>query len=198
MQRVQLVRSRRASGKEVYFANTDHPEADVLSRLAAADVPHRSVPEEGDDELKQKLVSLGVPLRGVKPSPVARAEVLNVLVSGTELARRDAVLARGMPLCFWNNRDQLDVQALQGLSLAPEEKHALAFFLELAGELGGDRRLTGLAEGLRDQRLTQPRPFFYSMTLRSARDFTLATKWGFLMNTELDSFRALFDKFVTK
>jgi hypothetical protein len=34
----------------------------------------------------------------------------------------------------------MDGHALQELSASPEEKHAVAFFLELAGELGGDRR----------------------------------------------------------
>lgn len=198
MHRLQLVRSVRDGAKEVFSANPEHPDAEFLSRLAQTDVPPRSVATSGDKELKQKLVFLGAPLRGVKPLPVAPSDVLHVLADGTALARRDAVVARSMPLCFWNNRDRLDGKALQGLSAAPEAKHAIAFFLELAGELGGDRRLTGLAETLRDQRLTQLRPFFYSMTSGSARDFALAKKWGFLMNMELDSFRALFDKFVTK
>lgn len=198
MQRLQLVRSVRDGAKEVFSANPEHPEAELLSRLAQTDVPPRSVAASGDEELKQKLVFLGAPLRGVKPLPVAPSDVLHVLADGTALARRDTVVARSLPLCFWNNRDRLDGKALQGLSAAPEEKHAFAFFLELAGELGGDRRLVGLAEVLRDQRLTQLRPFFYSMTSGSARDFALAKKWGFLMNMELDSFRALFDKFVTK
>lgn len=197
MQRLQLVHSERIQGKEVFSANPKHPEAEVLSRLAKADVPSRSVSEAGDDELREKLASLGAPLRGVKRSQVESSDVLDVLVDGTELARRDAVVARSLPLCFWKYRDQLDGKSLQGLRAAPEAKHAFAFFLELAGELGGDRRLAGLAEGLRDQRLTQLRPFFYSMTASSARDFPLAKKWGFLMNMELDSFRALFDKFVT-
>ena len=198
MQRLQLVRSERVGAKEVFSANPDHPEAELLSRLAEADVPSRSFSAAGDDELKQRLAFLGAPLRGVKPSPVPPSDVMRVLVDGTELARRDAVVARCMPVCFWNSRDQVNPSALQALSATPEKKHAVAFFLELAGELGGDRRLAGLADWLRDQRLTQPRPFFYSMTPSSARDFALAKKWGFMMNMELDSFRTLFDKFVTK
>ena len=198
MQRLQLVRSKRTGGKEVFSANPDHPEAEFLSRLAEADVPSRSLSTSSDEELKRKLASLGAPLRGVKRLPVAPAGLLQVLVNGTELARRDAVVARSMPLCFWNNRDRMDGLALQELRASPEEKHAVAFFLELAGELGRDRRLVGVAEGLRDQRLTQLRPFFYAMKPGSARAFPLANKWGFLMNMGLDSFRALFDKFVRR
>src|SRR5690606_5131189 len=107
MQRLQLVRSERMGAKEVFSANPEHPDSELLSRLATADVPSRSVSAAGDDELKRKLAFLGAPLRGVKSSPVAPSDVLHVLVDGTELARRDAVVARCMPVCFWNNRDQL-------------------------------------------------------------------------------------------
>jgi hypothetical protein len=198
MERLQLVCLERASGKEVFAANPNHPEAEFLSRLARAEVPIRAVPLASDDELKRNLVALGAPLRGVKPLPVAGPDLLQVLVNGTTLARRDAVVARSLPLCFWNSRDQLSASALHALKAAPEEKHAFAFFLELAGELGGDRRLGGVAESLRDQRLTQLRPFFHASSAKSARTFPLAAKWGFAMNMELDAFRALFDKFVTR
>lgn len=199
MQRLQLVRSDRVRTKEVFSANAHHPAVELLCKLAETDVPSRPVSARSDDaELKQKLVALGAPLRGVQPSPVAPTDVLHVLVEGTKLARRDAVVARCMPVCFWLNRDHLDSRALQALSAAPEDKHAVALFLELAGELGGDRRLAGWADSLRDQRLTQSRPFFYSTSSSSARDFALASKWGFRMNVDLDSFRSLFDKFVTK
>ena len=197
MLRLQLVRSDRESGKEVFTANLDHPDADLLSKLGQTDVRPRLVAADHDDELKQQLVALGAPLRGVKASPVAPKDLLQTLVEATELARRDAVVARSLPLCFWKHRDQLDVKALQSMNVGPEDKHVLAFFLELTSELGGDRRLVGLAEVLRDQRLTQLRPFFHSMAPGSGRDFALAMKWGFTINMDLDSFRALFAKFVT-
>lgn len=197
MQRLQLVHAERVGAREVFAANREHPDAEFLSRLAAADVPLPPVAEVGDDELKRRLTFLGAPLRGMKPLPVAPSEVLPVLLDGADLARRDAVVARCMPLCFWNNRDQIDGRGLQDLSAAPEQKHAVAFFLELAGDLGGDRRLAGLAECLRDQRLTQARPFFHLMKPSAARDFALAAKWGFLINLEREAFRSLFDKFVT-
>jgi len=198
MLRLQLVRSSRDSGKEAFAANLDHPEADVLAKLARTDVRPRPVAAEHDEELKQQLVALGAPLRGVKSSHVEPEELLQTLFDATELARRDAVVARTLPLCFWKHRDQLDAKALQVTNVGAEDKHALAFFLELTSELGGDRRLVGLAEALRDRRLTQLKPFFHSMAPNTGRDFALAKKWGFTMNMELDSFRTLFDKFVTK
>lgn len=198
MHRLRIVASKRSGAREVFSANPDHPDAELLSKLARADVPSRPIPAVGDEQLKQKLVFLGAPLRGVRGLPVPVPEILPTLALGADLARRDSVVARCMPICFWTNRDRLDAASLQHLSATPEQKHAVAFFLELAAELGGDRRLAGLAEWLRDQRLTQLRPFFHAMKPGSARDFALAAKWGFMINVELDSFRSLFDKFVTK
>jgi hypothetical protein len=122
---------------------------------------------------------------------------VTTLARGVELARREAVVARSLPLCLWRHRSELDPQALEDLPLGPEDKHAFAFLLELAGELGGDRRLLGVAETLRDRRLTQPRSFFRGSAANGvSREFALANKWSFVMNMDLESFRALFDKFV--
>jgi len=198
MQRLDLVRTEREGAKEVFSANPAHPEADLFSRLAAADQPTRSPASARDEELKGKLVFLGAPLRGVRSSAVATSDVVPVLVEGAQLARRDAVVARCLPVCFWNQRDQLDGSSLRNIDAAPETKHVVAFFLELAGQLGGDRRLVGLAEFMRDNRLTQERPFFYTMKPGTARELPAAKHWGFSINVELDSFRSLFDKFVSK
>jgi molybdenum-dependent DNA-binding transcriptional regulator ModE len=196
MQRLQLVRVDRRGGKEVLSANADHPESELLAKLARTDAQLRPLADPRDDKLKQMLVSLGAPLRGVKPAPVAAAQTLTVLVDAARLARRDPVVARSLPICVWNHRAQLDAKALQALRVAPEDKHALAFFLELAGELGGDRRLVGLAEVLRDARLRQTRPFFATNPVSGTSNFNLAKKWGFMMNMDLEAFRSLFAKFV--
>jgi hypothetical protein len=196
MQRVELVVTERESNKEVFAANFEHPKADALRSLVAADV--QSSTSDDDQVLKQSLVALGAPLRGVRPREVAASARMQTLVRGVELARRDAVVARSLSLCFWKLRDALDLRALAELTPRAEDKHALGFFLELTGELGGDRRLVGLAESLRDRRMTSVRDFFRSSTRDVSRNFALAAKWGFRMNMDLDSFRSLFDKFVTK
>lgn len=197
MERLQLVHVRRDGNRDVYSANPQHPEAGLLTSLVQTESRARAVASDGDDELKQKLVGLGAPLRGVKPMSVAPDKLHQVLADGVDLARRDPVVARSLPLCVWKQRDRLDVKSIWALQSGPEEKHALAFFLDLASELGNDRRLTGMAEGLRDHRLTQLKPFFRSSASGATRDFALAKKWGFMMNADLESFRALFDKFVT-
>jgi hypothetical protein len=200
MQRAHLAVSRQEGRKEIYSANLNHPDAKTLRALVTADA-HPTTPQTDEDQtLKQQLVGLGAPLRGVEALGVEPAAQLTTLVRGASLARRDAVVARTLPLCFWRLRDTVDVKALAALTSRAEDKHALGFFLELTGELGGDRRLVGLAESLRDRRMTSLRDFFPLSTVRrdAARDFALATKWGFRINMDLESFRSLFEKFVPK
>lgn len=200
MQRVQLVMSQHEGGKEVYSANFDHPAAEALRALVTSH-EQRTVPQSEEDQtLKRKLVALGAPLRGVEPLAVEPSEQVATLVRGASLARRDAVVARSLPLCFWKLRASLDQKTLMELAPRAEDKHALGFLLEVTSELGGDRRLLGLAENLRDCRMTLVRDFFQSPGPRRAafRDFPLAVKWGFRMNMDLDSFRSLFDKFAVK
>lgn len=199
MRRARVVLSEHQSGKEVYAANVDHPEAHVLRALVTADCSPPATTTPDDEALKQKLVALGAPLRGVARLDVPASEQMSVLARGAALARRDPIVARSLPLCFWRLRESLESRTLAALAVRPEDKHALGFFLELTGELGGDRRLVGLAESLRDRRMTQVRDFFeLSPTRREVfRDFPLANKWGFRMNMDIDSFRTLFEKFET-
>jgi hypothetical protein len=195
MYRLQLVVSEQLGGKEVYSANFDHPGAKVLRDLVAE--RFTAPPPDDAQTVKSMLVALGAPLRGVDPVDVPKNEEMSVLVRGVSLARRDPVVARCLPLCFWKLESRLDMKALEALTASrPEEKHALGFFLQLTGELSGDRRLVGLAEPLRDLRMKTKRDFFLMPVRRStSRDFPLADAWGFKMNTDLDSFRVLFEKF---
>jgi hypothetical protein len=199
MQRAQLVVSERVGNKEVFSANVDHPGAATVRALVASEMHEAPPPSIEDRLLKRKLVALGAPLRGVAPMDVEPFEVMATLVRGAALARRDATVARSMPLCFWRQRASLDVKSLAALAHHPETKHTVGFFLEMSGELGGDRRLVGMAELLRDRRMRSVRDFFQSPAGRGevVRDFPLAAKWGFRMNMDLDSFRGLFDKLVT-
>lgn len=195
MQQAQLVVSRHERGKEVYAANFEHPEAATLRALVAASGRPVMTRSPEDEAVRRKLVALGAPLRGVDPLAVPSSEEMLTLLHGAQLARRDPVVARSLPLCFWNLRDSLDVKAFEDLTSRAEDKHALGFFLELTGVLGRDRRLVGLAEGLRDRRVTALREFFQTGRREAARDFELAAKWGFRMNMDLDSFQSLFAKF---
>ena len=206
LQRTQLVVSERVGNKEVFAANAEHPHAATMRALVASDAPAAPPPRprKDDQRLRRRLATLGAPLAGVAPlkvaPPAAPSEVVETLVRGAALARRDATVARSLPLCFWRLRDSLDVKALAALAARPEDKHTVGFFLELAGELGGDRRLAGMAELLRDRRRRSVHDFFLSPSGRgeAARDFPLAARWGFRMNMDLTSFRALFVKSVRR
>lgn len=196
MQRAQLVVSTHERGRYVYSANFQHPDATTLQSLVASSTRSVMPLTAEDARLKRKLVALGAPLRGVEPLDVPTSKRMMTLLQGTELARRDPLVARCLPLCFWKLRDALDVKAFEDLTSRAEDKHALGFFLELTGVLGGDRRLLGLAESLRDRRMTARRDFFQTGRAEVTRDFELASKWGFRMNMGLDSFQSLFLKFA--
>jgi hypothetical protein len=196
MHRSQLVVSQQERGKEVYAANFDHPEATTLLALVASASRSVMSRDDADGPLKRKLVGLGAPLRGHEPLEVEPSDLMITLLQGTQLARQDPVVARCLPLCFWKLRDSLDVKAFEALTSRPEDKHALGFFLELTGELGRDRRLVGLSEVLRDRRMTTLRDFFNTGRREATREFNLATKWGFRMNMDMDSFQSLFSKFA--
>jgi hypothetical protein len=78
----------------------------------------------------------------------------------------------------------------------------LGFFLELTGQIGGDRRLVRRARDLQDRRRTALRPFFsggrgpFALAAAQERTPALARRWGFLMNMELDSFTTAFREHV--
>ncbi len=195
MQQAQLVVSHYDGGKAVYGANLEHPDAATLQALVASSA-RPAMPQYPEDEaVRRKLAALGAPLRGVDPRAVPHTDEMVTLLQGAQLARRDPVVARSLPLCFWKLRDSLDVKAFEDLTSRAEDKHALGFFLELTGVLGRDRRLVGLAESLRDRRVTALRDFFQTGRREGTRDFALATKWGFRMNMDMDSFQSLFAKF---
>ncbi len=198
MQRELLLVSRREGRTEVHSANLDHPGAKTLQALVATDLRNHPSTSDADVMLKQHLRSLGAPLSGVIPARVPASTELETLTRGVALARRDPVVARSLPLCFWRLRESLDAKALAHHAGTAELKHSVAFFLELTGELGNEGRLRGLAETLRDKRLTSAREFFQPPPRRTdkSRCFPLGLKWGFEMSMDLASFRSVFQKFA--
>ena len=83
-----------------------------------------------------------------------------------------------------------------------DERHALGYFLELAGRLGGDASLEETAKGLNDGRRRRARLFFagprgrYQLAATRRNTPPEALRWGYLMNVGLDSFKSTFDKFA--
>jgi hypothetical protein len=154
-----------------------------------------------EQELRGQLAALGAPLGGPAKSRHLPAEA--VLAEGLVLAHHSPTVARVLPVAFWRQRETLDYERLEQAATQRDERHALGFYLELTGQLGGDRRLVRRASGLRDGRRTALRPFFSAgrgpLALAAAREKSpaLARRWGFLMNMELESFATAFRKHVS-
>ena len=203
MRQFGLVRVTRVGRSDVYAANFDHPEGEALKVLLRAIQSSWTPSKENDDDVRGWLRALGVPLR----VPVAKTpapSVTDALLEGVRLSRRDPAVARALPLGFWKQRDELDVEDLLEHVSRPEEKHALGFFLELTGQLGGDKRLATLAKKFRDKRVTSERDFFLlpptrsRQQLASSRTPEVAKRWGFRMNMDAEAFASLFEKFSSE
>jgi hypothetical protein len=201
MRAARLARVERTSTELVYRAETSHPQARLLRQLAKApaEVEVRS-PARPDADVRAWLTAAGAPL-GSPPSKVASPPLEEVLAEALELAHRDATVARVLPLVLWRQRERLDLDRLVRQASRRDERSALGYFLELAGQLGGDVRLVRAARRLRDKRRTKARPFFagpqgpYAAALARRNTPKEARQWGFTMNMGLDSFKALFEKF---
>ena len=111
-------------------------------------------------------------------------------------------MARVLPLVLWRQRDRMDLDRLIAQASRQDERSALGYFLELAGQLGDDRALVQAARRLRDKRRTKTRQFFagslgpHVAALARRNTPKEALRWGYFMNMGLDSFRTLFEKFA--
>ena len=200
MRAADLTVAERHGVATVYRANLAHPQAHVLTALLSAAPPVHVGADE--HELRGQLAALGAPLGG--PAPKNRhLPAEEVLAEGLVLAHHSPTVARVLPVALWRQREKLDYESLEQAATQRDERQALGFYLELTGQLGGDRRLARRARGLRDGRRTALRPFFSAgrgpLALAAAREKSpaLARRWGFLMNMELESFATAFRKHVS-
>ncbi len=202
MRAAGFAKAERTSTELLYQAESDHPQARLLRKLAKAPVQARAEARtEHDDEVRAWLAAAGAPIGS--PRPKSRPPDLEeALADALVLSHRDATVARVLPLVLWRQRDRLDLERLVGEASHRDERSALGYFLELAGQLGGDPALVHAARRLHDRRRTKARPFFAGPlgphAAAAARRNTPkeALRWGYVMNMGLDSFRAMFGKFT--
>jgi hypothetical protein len=197
-----LARSRRAGTAVLYSANPGSSHAGLVRRLvdgthaAGSEVP----PGPDAERVRAWLSEAGAPLLVSRPTAGPVPPLEEVVAEGLALAHRDATVARVLPLVLWRRRGVLDPDGLVREASRRNEGQALGFFLDLAGRLGGDARLTALARRLRDRRRTRVRAFFArpqgrrAQALARARTPALARRWGYLMNMDLASFASPFRK----
>ncbi len=189
-------------GREVLSANDKHPQYELLVTLVFADTPTTNKKEVAKDEgVRRALKALGAPLTvaGKGPPDMVLEEVV---LDALELSRRDATVARVLPVLLWKHKDELRWKVLFKGVKGAESKHVLGFFLALTTLLSKEQLFASLASLLKDKRLRQSRYFFRGVESARAKQLAklktpdIAHDWGFLMNMELDSFRSTFDKFA--
>ena len=155
----------------------------------------------GDEFKRSWLAHYGAPLIG--QSQVAgrvAPELEKVVVDGLALSRRDASVARALPVLLWRGRADLDMAKLRRLAETKGRQQTLGFFLDLTAHLASDRRLRNAAIALRAARPPTEARFFtrrespLARMVAAERTPPIARAWGYRMNMPMDSFRSLFDK----
>ena len=202
MRSAGLARAERKGTALVYGAASDHRNAELLRHLAAASGDAETKQRaDHDEQVRTWFAHLGAPLGSAETKePVPPVE--QVVAEALSLSHRDPTVARVFPLVLWRQRDQLDFDRLFQEATRRDERQALGYFLELAGELGGEARLVKAARTLHDRRRKRARMFFAGphgpRALAATRRNTPkeALRWGYLMNMGVDSFRSTFDKFA--
>jgi len=195
-----LAKVEWGDGRKVFSANKAHPMAAVLRKLVNQSEAGKNTLSEEKQNLRENLAFLGLPVSAPKTAPEPGVTVETLLVEAANLAQEDASVARSLPVLFHKVRDTLDFDVLKHESWKMGNKHRVGFFLELAGELGNDRRLTEAAGGFMDHRYKVPKQFFNKQTRLSEqvaemRTPKLARKWGWRMNMGLDAFASTYEKF---
>jgi DNA-binding transcriptional ArsR family regulator len=202
MRSAGLAVSRRVGSEVQYHAASDHPRRDLLTELAnVANGLRREAEESRDAVVRTWLAGVGAPLAAPPPSaPLPSLE--EVLAEAVVLSHRDATVARVLPVVLWKRRHDVDLDRLVVESTRRDERHALGYFLELAGRLGGDPGLVESARSLNDGRRRRKRMFFagphgrYQLAATRRNTPPEALRWGYLMNMGMDSFKSTFDKFA--
>ncbi len=201
--------SRRLDGnRTVFSANHGHPRAELLTSLVRTETDASpEAPSPGERAVLDSISALGAPLV-VSPTPASvesddaplvPPEV--AIVEGALLARRDATVARALPVALHHVREELDLELLLREAKRRGALHAVGMFIELTGSLGASERLRHAADRFRDRRRTRVQDFFLAATSPLQRRLAelntpeVARRWGFRMNLGLDAFEATFRRF---
>jgi hypothetical protein len=156
----------------------------------------------GDDLTRAWLAYYGAPLWGAgEVAGRAAPELEEVVVGGLGLSRRDPSLTRALPVLLWLRRGDVDLRKLQRLATKKRRERTLGFFLDVAAQLSGDRRLRDAASALR-----RPAPSGRMMDFFTKRQSAIARAraeentppvaryWGYRMNVGMDAFESMFSK----
>lgn len=201
MRKEGLVMSRKEGRAVVFRKNDKYPERKALETLL--DVKKESVmlgKQVDDQRVRLNLARFGAPLSvdGESENDLSLEETLALALG---LSRRDATVARVLPVVFAKNKDRLDLPRLEYLARKQGVLPVLGFFLDMTGSLTRNPGLRADARRLMDRRRKRMEPFFvrrkfseFENRLAEANTPPVARSWHFLMNMAMDSFESLFQK----
>lgn len=201
MKKEGLVTSSQKGHSLIFRKDDSYPWRNELTTLLGN--PKRLVEpnmELSDNEVRLNLSKHGAPLgvRGVSNQDLPLEETL---VYALSLARRDATVARVLPVVFAKNMDVLDLPRLEFLARKKGVLPVLGLFLDLTALLMKDPKLRKKARQFMDRRRKRTENFFVGRKLNSfekelANKNTppVARDWHFLLNMGMDSFESLFRK----
>jgi hypothetical protein len=170
--------------------------------IARSAVPIGPEADTAQPEIVDALIALGAPLwgRGAARRPPVAATIARAIGE----ARNHPAILRVLPLVLQRHAGRLSWKALRA-AVAPGDLAALGMVLDLSAAATGSDRLARWARALWNTGVRQEpeAPFFDSPSARSPRYLELAAqrtpevvrRWGFLMATPLDDFRAAVERF---
>ena len=154
------------------------------------------------EQVQAWLAHLGAPLYGSTAISAADVPgVEHVLAEALALARRDAAVARALPVAFHRVRGRVAYDVLRRMARERGQARVLGFFLDLTAELSGDAALARQARPLaREARGRRRASQFFKLhstierRLAELKTPAVARRWGFRMNMSADSFASTFRK----
>jgi hypothetical protein len=172
MEAAGLALAERQGAALEYRADRRHPQGQVL--LALLTPPERQ---------------MTAPEAVIAAPPGTEGALVDSLVQ----SHQDESVALTLPAILWRQREQASHGRLVRESTRRNERQSLGLFLQLAGQLSGDRSLTLRGSFLRDRRRTALRPYFGpGASTSGAQPLPLARRWGYLLRLELERFAAAF------
>ena len=201
MKKERLVTSRRQGNSVMFRKNDGYTWRKALTTLLnTQQVSVARAKKPTDDEVRLSLSKFGAPLRVHRESELD-LPLEETLVCALTLARRDATVARVLPVVFAKNQDLLNLRRLEFLARKQGVLPVLGLFLDLTALLTKRQKLHAEARRFKDGRRKRMENFFvdrkftrFEKELAEKNTPSVARHWHFLMNMGLDSFEDRFKK----
>lgn len=196
-----LVTFKRKGKADVYSKNESYlSKKELLMLLGKQRTNKPNLNKVTDADVRVNLAKAGAPVVTISPSSAPHLPLEESLVLGLKLARKDASVARSLPIAFARNKKNLDFAKLEFLARENNVLQVLGLYLDLTASLTKDNGLHLVAQQLMDKRRKKMEPFFQTHTNKYERALAerntpqVVRDWHFLMNLGMDSFETLFKK----